>query len=487
VVVATIWVVRGLGARNFPDLAIWHTHSLKSEFHARDYPDGISLEQYKQIEADLDAELNEIIYLSRDASDRGQFNRYNKASPIFSGLTGQDWNRSFERNATNPVGGILLLHGASDSPYSVRALSEFFSKQGFYVLALRLPGNGTIPTGLKHAKLEDWLSITRMGVKRVREKIGQGVPLYLGGYSVGAALLLDYTLDALADKTLVVPDRLFLYSPAIGITKFARFSDWDVALSAIPYFEKFSWMSIQPEYDPYKYNSFSKNAGHITYLLTERLRKKILATKGTVEWQSLPPTITFQSLVDSTVHTGTLVSELYIHLPENGSELILFDINRASDLQHFVIDGERTTLDQLQKGQATSFGFTLVTNKSGETRSVQARTRLAGEDEFSAEDMNGHWPPGVYSLSHVAIPFKDTDQWYGATNEFKGKPVFSIGAISPRGEQGLLTVPPAQFMRLRYNPFFEYVEKRTGEFCVVCSREETDGENLDDVNLAEQI
>jgi len=119
---------------------------------------------------------------------------------------------------------------------------------------------------------------------------------------------------------------------------------------------------------------------------------KILATKGTVEWQSLPPTITFQSLVDSTVHTGTLVSELYIHLPENGSELILFDINRASDLQHFVIDGERTTLDQLQKGQATSFGFTLVTNKSGETRSVQARTRLAGEDEFSAEDMNGHWP-----------------------------------------------------------------------------------------------
>jgi hypothetical protein len=108
------------------------------------------------------------------------------------------------------------------------------------------------------------------------------------------------------------------------------------------------------------------------------------------------------------------------------------------------------------------------------------------EDEFSAEDMNGHWPPGVYSLSHVAIPFKDTDQWYGATNVFKGKPAFSIGAISPRGEQGLLTVPPAQFMRLRYNPFFEYVEMRTGEFCVVCSRAEAAGDNSNDPNLAEQ-
>ena len=262
-----------------PDLAIWNTYSLESEFHARNYPDGISFEQYRQLEADLDAELKEKIYLSGDASSQGQFNRYNKSSPVYSGLTGQDWNRSFERNSANPVGGILLLHGASDSPYSVRALSEIFSRQGLYVLALRIPGNGTIPTGLKYAQLEDWLSITRMGVKHVREQVGPNVPLYLGGYSVGAALVLDYTLDALADTSLAVPDRLFLYSPAIGITKYARFSSWDVALSAIPYFEKFAWMSIQPEFDPYKYNSFAKNAGDLTYLLTEGLRKKVQMNK----------------------------------------------------------------------------------------------------------------------------------------------------------------------------------------------------------------
>ena len=128
-----------------------------------------------------------------------------------------------------------------------------------------------------------------------------------------------------------------------------------------------------------------------------------------------------------------MVSELYAHLPENGSELILFDVNRANDFQHFIVDSERRTLDQLQDGQATPFSFTLVTNKSGETSSVQARTRLAGEKSFSAEDLKGSWPASVYSLSHVAIPFDITDPWYGAVNQFDGKNVLTIGAVAPRG------------------------------------------------------
>jgi len=478
-VIATIWLIRGIDARKKPDLAIWHTYSLQSEFHASNYPDEISFKQYQELEARLDRELDENIYLQTSANAHRQFNRYDKTSRAFAGPTGQKWNRSFERDTADPVGGILLLHGASDSPYSVRALSDIFTKQGFYVLVLRLPGNGTIPAGLKQAKLDDWLAITQMGAATVREKIGPDLPLYLGGYSVGAALVLDYTLDALTDTSLAMPDRLFLYSPAIGITKYAQFSGWDVALSAIPFFEKFAWMTIQPEYDPYKYNSFAKNAGHITYLLTERLRKTILANKESAVWQSLPPIVSFQSLVDSTVHTGTLVSELYLHLPENGSELVLFDINRANDLQNFMFDSERVILDQLQEGQATNFGFTLITNKTGETRMVQARTRLAGEERFSTEDLNGSWPSGVYSLSHVAIPFRDTDPWYGAATEFDGEQVLSIGAIAPRGEQGLLTVPAAQFMRLRHNPFFDYVAQRTDNFCVVCRHAETDDEESD--------
>jgi hypothetical protein len=32
--------------------------------------------------------------------------------------------------------------------------------------------------------------------------------------------------------------------------------------------------------------------------------------------------------------------------------------------------------------------------------------------------------------------------------------------MSPHGETGYLTVPLSQFMRLRHNPFFVFVEKR---------------------------
>jgi len=468
VVVTTIWLVRANEARQMPELEIWHKYSLQNEYHAVDYPHGITFSEYQQLETRLDEELDEEIYRRIGVKAHGQFSRYDKTSLTYAGENGQKWNRSFERAPKSPVGGILLLHGASDSPYSVRKLSQLFEKQGFYVLALRLPGNGTIPSGLKRAKLDDWLSITRMGVMHVKEKVGPDAPLYLGGYSVGGGLVLDYTLDALSDTSLAIPDRLFLYSPAIGITKFARFSAWDIALSAIPYFEKFSWVSIQPEFDPYKYNSFAKKAGHITYLLTERIRRKMVTHRNSPSWQSLPPMISFQSLVDSTVHTGALVSELYQYLPENGSELILFDTNRANDLQHFMIDKERATLDQLLADQSTSFGFTLVTNKAGDSIEVEARTRVAGEKAFLATDLHSSWPTGVYSLSHVAIPFDAGDPWYGAEIKSDGAQNFSIGTVAPRGEQGLLTVPSAQFMRLRHNPFFDYVAQRTNRFCTVC-------------------
>jgi hypothetical protein len=168
-------------------------------------------------------------------------------------------------------------------------------------------------------------------------------------------------------------------------------------------------------------------------------------------------------------------------LPANDSELVLFDINRANDVQYFIVDKERATLDHLQSGAATNFRFTLVTNKSGESRAVEARTRPAGSETFSAVDINAQWPLGVYSLSHVAIPFESVDPWYGTASAAgnDGEQFLSIGAIAPRGEQGLLTVPSSQFMRLRYNPFFDYVAQRTGNFCTVCRHAETDGARAD--------
>jgi hypothetical protein len=59
----------------------------------------------------------------------------------------------------------------------------------------------------------------------------------------------------------------------------------------------------------------------------------------------------------------------------------------------------------------------------------------------------------------VALPFPPDDPLYGAR---AGADIdeFGLGAVELRGERGVLVLPPALLMRLRYNPFFDYVAQR---------------------------
>ena len=467
-VIATIWVLRGMAARNKPELEVWHTYEAEHAFRARDYPDGISLGEYRELEDRLFAEIDEHVYATVRADSLDTFNRYNKQGLAYAGDEGQVWNRSFSIDTANPTGGILLLHGASDSPYSVRALAQVFADHGLYVAAFRLPGHGTIPAGLKNAEIKDWIALARSGVKHVADKIGPDLPLYMGGYSTGAALSLDYALDAVLDDSMRAPDRLFLYSPAVAVTPLARLTRWDLAVAAIPYFEKMAWLSIGLEYDPYKYNSFPTKAGYLAYTLSVRIAKKLARARKRDGGVQMPPIIAFQSLIDSTVRTDSLVRNLYGRLPANGHELVLFDVNRRETIQHFMVDSERDLLNELEASAPAKYSYTLVTNKSGQTAQIQARTRPEGATNTVDVDLPHEWPRGVYSLSHVAIPFDITDQWYGAIDE-NGEPrTDSFNAFAPRGEQAVLAVPLGRLMRLRHNPFFTYVEQRTLEFCEAC-------------------
>ena len=461
-IIASIWIYRAYLARGLPELSIWHTHEVQNEFHADDYPDGITLTDYKALEARVFDELDAVVYSHADSI--GQFNRYNKGSEVYPGAAGQRWNKTFELQNEQPSGGVLLIHGASDSPYSTRALAELFNRAGLYVLSVRLPGNGTIPSGLRDARLPDWLAITRMGVRHVRESIGEELPLYIAGYSVGGALAVDYSLDSITDEALETPERLFLYTPAIGVSVAARFSSWDLVLSKLSVFEKFNWLSVEPEFDPYKFNSFAKEAGHITYLLTMQLEEKM---RRLDDASLLPPIIAFQSLVDSTIQVPTLIDRLYTRLAVNGSELILFDINRAHDIEHFIRNSEDQLVQKVAAIVNSPFTYTLVTNDSGESLQVVARTRLAGATEFSHVALDKEWPGSVYSLSHVALVFEPDDRWYGGhvSEEFK------LGTLAPRGETAILRSPIGRFMRLRHNPFFEYLAERTLNFCAACDKD----------------
>ena len=57
-----------------------------------------------------------------------------------------------------PRGSVVLLHGLTDSPYSVRYLAQLWQQRGYVAVAPRLPGHGTAPGALTAVDWETWLA-----------------------------------------------------------------------------------------------------------------------------------------------------------------------------------------------------------------------------------------------------------------------------------------------------------------------------------------
>ncbi|MDX8384911.1 MAG: alpha/beta fold hydrolase [Gallionella sp.] len=145
--------------------------------------------------------------------------------------------------------GILLIHGLTDSPYSVRYLAAFFQEQGFRVMAILLPGHGTQPGDLLEVTWQEWIKAVSYGVEMLASEVDE---VYLGGLSTGAALSI---LHSQRD------DRIrgqFLFSPALEVSQKAAYANFHKLYSwLIP---SAKWVNIMPDRDIYKYESFPKNA-----------------------------------------------------------------------------------------------------------------------------------------------------------------------------------------------------------------------------------
>ena len=102
----------------------WHTEKLKEEFDAGRIDDVRTFEDYVALEDRLFNELDEEVYERVGTGPEYAIVRYSRGSAADPTIREPDWNRSFELKAERPIGGVLLLHGMSDSPYSLRALGE---------------------------------------------------------------------------------------------------------------------------------------------------------------------------------------------------------------------------------------------------------------------------------------------------------------------------------------------------------------------------
>lgn len=454
-----VFGVRAFDALTGPPLAPWHTY-VPTELDAKAI-DAASWSDWMAAEDRIFAAVRANVTDKLEPAHQTIENRYFTGSPIFTGRFRQDWNRSVILLPEGPpVGAAVFVHGLTDAPYSHRHLAEHYRSRGFAAVVLRVPGHGTVPAGLTQVRWETWAAAVRLAVREAVRLSGPGKPLHIVGYSNGGALAVNYTFASLEAADLPRPTQVVLLSPMLGITEFARFAGVAGWPSIFPGFVRAAWFSTIPEYNPFKYNSFPVNAAVQAHALTVAMQAQMSRLSASGALTRLPPVLTFQSIVDHTVSTQAVIRTFYDRLPANGSELVLFDLNRAANVGTLFRSTKDTIVERLLAPLPRGYRTLLVSNAAPESLSVVARSSEAGASDEKTTAIAAAYPRDVFSLSHVALPFPETDGLYGRRPDPADDFGVRLGAVSTLGEFGVLVIGLEQFNRMTWNPFFATLLER---------------------------
>ena len=436
----------------------WHTARLSHEFEAAQGSGRYGFDEYRAQEARLFDEVSALAAERYDATQDTAISRYAPQGSPYARRVDGDWNRSYLLPASPQRGVALLVHGLSDSPYSLRAVALALQRAGVTVYGLRLPGHGTIPAALDTVHWRDWLAAVDLVVRQIRRD-HPDAPFWYVGYSTGATLGLKHATGAIAaGREDLLPQRLILLSPALGVSPFAPLANLQRLISRWGVAPKARWADVGPEIDPYKYASFAKNAGAQIASLISALYADLDRMDRNGSMARMPPVTSFQSIVDATVSTADLAGRFYGRLHGGTSELVLFDINRRAGIEALLSFSPAAVIGAFQRAPRRDFRLTVIGNADGRAQVTQ-RTWAPGRAEPESRPLPYAWPPDVYSLSHVALPFPPDDPIYGLTAAAdEGLP--PLGALALRGERGALSIPASEQLRLKSNPFFGYLSQR---------------------------
>ncbi len=127
---------------------------------------------------------------------------------------------------------VLVLHGFTGSPYSVRPLAQAFAAAGFTVELPRLPGHGTSPDDMLSYRWDDWTAAVDAAYL---ELAGRSRRVVVAGLSMGGSLatwlaaehpevagvvlvnpLIDVTTDAVRATWSALRDSAEPFVPGIG-------------------------------------------------------------------------------------------------------------------------------------------------------------------------------------------------------------------------------------------------------------------------------
>jgi carboxylesterase len=118
--------------------------------------------------------------------------------------------------------GVLLCHGFTGSPQSLRPWADYLAEAGLSVSLPRLPGHGTTWQELARTRWEDWYAEVDRAFDQLR---GHADEIFVMGLSMGACLALrlaELRGPAISGLVLVNPavtadSRLFALAPVLKL------------------------------------------------------------------------------------------------------------------------------------------------------------------------------------------------------------------------------------------------------------------------------
>ncbi|GGW94308.1 alpha/beta hydrolase [Alteromonas halophila] len=188
---------------------------------------------------------------------------------VCSDILRNEGNAPYVLHSNTPADKVaVLVHGLSDSPFFLREIASVMQAQGYTVFVPLLPGHGlrNANDDMSDSQLaERWQAHVR-DVMDIATSLGDKV--VLGGFSAGAALAVDYYLDAPESVS-----GLTLFSGALALSddaeKMARI--WGIKWLA--------WL-VDGDYqthgpNPYKYPSVASYAGLELMDVIEQIRTRL--------------------------------------------------------------------------------------------------------------------------------------------------------------------------------------------------------------------
>jgi carboxylesterase len=118
--------------------------------------------------------------------------------------------------------GVLLCHGFTGCPQSLRPWAEYLAGAGLTVSLPRLPGHGTTWQDLARTRWEDWYAEIERAYDELRTDTEE---IFVGGLSMGACLALrlaelrgtDVSGLILVNPSLTADTKLFWLAPVLKL------------------------------------------------------------------------------------------------------------------------------------------------------------------------------------------------------------------------------------------------------------------------------